>query len=886
MVDKEFMMLPEFERKEIYNIKGAWDDFYRDPDNIDIVEEINRNMSIGAERYEISEEDFMKWLRTEGHKKYELSETAQDRFSEWFKGRKKGYFIRSEFKKIKYDDSKSVQENSRAQRNNRIIDISRAILASSQLGLDAQSPGNFDGIKKTARVSEIVRNYDYLYEYGQKYGLQSIPSAINHLLENSLDNLNKFLDDVREEINPLTVDTFIRFHQQNMAGGALIGIYANNTTMQAKLQGSGLGIKPNYRFKINGRNVDRLDSVYTYEMVNDKEILKKISKNCSEFSAASVDNVKDPVLGTLMQSKDTANITCFMLRAGLSIPEIGAFFDLPIVRGKLSYNEALELLADIEGENPKNLDISIARDVTTNDMLITTAMTSILDRLDESEQAQVLRKNLELFKLFNMIRRMSKFLGDTVQSFRADSPNGALGRSIAIGKSQTSSVDRIINDSHKEKYPLIGVENILNNNIADINDSIDDLRTKIMQTKVPMLQAFYTLGIDFGTKLLGDYFIQSSQYANNVVDFVEFNSPLPLGGMTIDRIYKAIMLFGLTDSTMFGDENEVSYEAKRKFYREVFPKMFNNIIAKNPDIADIPFIKKLTVNNGKIVMNDSARNSSRLNEMLMNSADNLLYMDNPEAQKLAVQLFSYAFYAEGLDFGPNNFSTLLSSVFKTSFPEYINTLRDMIGNIGASDRWNRFIDQYYANNPYVAVTVDMTRASSLDNNRILIDLNKVTNTNSLSPVAWNYIKQEASTVLPLRLFKYDPESPENTDDKCVYKELKIMGGNLYNINKSLDDMAEESAKYRETQIDQDNYESQDSNPANHDSNIKEGRTMTIDELAQNPMEDDFLSYVEELQKGIDGEDIASMLENQLNDFSFEEGLEENNIYPCKKTKNK
>ena len=41
-VDKMYIMLPEFNIKKLYNIKGAWDDFYLN--NPDIVDEIDRNL--------------------------------------------------------------------------------------------------------------------------------------------------------------------------------------------------------------------------------------------------------------------------------------------------------------------------------------------------------------------------------------------------------------------------------------------------------------------------------------------------------------------------------------------------------------------------------------------------------------------------------------------------------------------------------------------------------------------------------------------------------------------------------------------------------------------------------------------------------------------------
>jgi hypothetical protein len=97
-----------------------------------------------------------------------------------------------------------------------------------------------------------------------------------------------------------------------MTGGALIGMYANNTTMQAKFQESEISAKVHRSFTINGRPLNSLHDIYS-------QTGERISKNCANFSAASVDNVKDPVLADLLQNTGTANVTGLMLRAGMTV---------------------------------------------------------------------------------------------------------------------------------------------------------------------------------------------------------------------------------------------------------------------------------------------------------------------------------------------------------------------------------------------------------------------------------------------------------------------------------------------------------------------------------------------------------------------------------------
>ena len=86
--------------KNNYNIKKAWDDFYQLESSKDIVDEIDRNFGEGLQDYinryykgenlelwEIEDitEEFKEWLKSSNVKRYNLSKTAQARFSECFK---------------------------------------------------------------------------------------------------------------------------------------------------------------------------------------------------------------------------------------------------------------------------------------------------------------------------------------------------------------------------------------------------------------------------------------------------------------------------------------------------------------------------------------------------------------------------------------------------------------------------------------------------------------------------------------------------------------------------------------------------------------------------------------------------------------------------------
>ena len=205
------------------------------------------------------------------------------------------------------DPNAPLHKWSKEERDNLIIDISKAILTHPSMGWINSRPGNYDTLKLESRKAQILENPSMFNQFMSDYQVKTAKELKSKLNELSLDELDDFLKKYTTEINPLELTTFKYFHKQNMTGSALIGIYANNTTMQAKFQESALRLDDASAITINGITYTSLSEIYSQDG-------KLISFNCSETSAASVDNAKDPVLADLMQNTDTAKVLCLLLR--------------------------------------------------------------------------------------------------------------------------------------------------------------------------------------------------------------------------------------------------------------------------------------------------------------------------------------------------------------------------------------------------------------------------------------------------------------------------------------------------------------------------------------------------------------------------------------------
>lgn len=697
-VDKLFLMIPEF-RVYPYDRSRALRDYKaitNDDATKNLIDSIFSSFGVSEETLdttELEKSDFKKWF--EEHKEEYLYDIPKIR-------------------KVKYNNDNPVNGNNRAQRNNMIIDIAYAILTHKSTAEKINDPGTFDKAKLAARIATITNDIDILRAYMEDKGLTDLRSTVASLLKEDLDNLDNILKKHKRERNPLSVNTFIYNHRQNMTGGALIGMYANNTTMQAKFQRSNLAIKANNIFTINNRVIQSLHESYI-SIGNERE---RVSKNCANFSAASVDNVKDPVLADLLQNTKTAKIAGFMLRAGMTIQEIGLMFTQPLVRKTIEETGAVDdlgyaimdarkQLADLGGSGVISKKDVLATNFTSEQLLsniIYYNMANISGELANEVEGvdirDVLASNIKAAMLFQHIAEMSGYLSALTSISRADSPNGAIERSIALMKLQTHKVDSYIRESRDKDFPFVGIEGIMRNDFITPEMTIDEMREKLNSASMPMLQAFYSLGIDFGQKLDARYFAQLNPYINSVVGTLFNNAPSgTVNSKMLERFYSQLVTFALSKSELFGNDENNTFDEKRDYYLYDFPKEFDKLVRDpaNKDIANLGVIRKLQVKDGKIIMNRSGRLSSTMRDMLMRDFDSLLYM-NETARKLALDLFMYSYYQDGFNFGPNSFGNFFSSNFITSFPSVINALRSMTFNIGSEPYFNRFLGQFYANN--------------------------------------------------------------------------------------------------------------------------------------------------------------------------------------------
>lgn len=682
-IDKLYIMLPEFKVLK-YDINSAKKDF----------EKSNKILKDLAKVF------IKDPLMTD------LAEAPQE-FKEWFKDNKDRYLLdRPKVVKVRYDYNKPAKDQSRAARNNALIDMMWGVLTNSDTTSKILNPGGFDNLKKVASIINILSTQpsDTLAAT-----LKTDENKILNKLE-SLDvsTLLKMASQSTASIDPLAPSTQIFFHQRNMTGGKLIGVYANHNANHAIIQHTKVSLRDEKAFTLNGRSL-----VSLHEIKNDYGNF--ISRNNAGFLAASVDNVKEPVLSELNQNLFTADATMLLSRLGYEPVEIGLLMTQPIVKtitkeylrakGENKYSilsRVLKKTLDAAG-----LTLEDAKALYKSSKFLKEDLAANL--LNSQSQAT---KNSDFYKnqaiigiLFKEVLKAGDSLGGLVQTTRSDTPNGAAGPTIADSESKIKKViDFIESIDPIEGAPksYLTREIAIDTLLPDYTNK-EQLREALLNSELPFMQAFFTLGVQSSELLLGSYFPYFSDSFRNVVsritNLTKFNN---IDAKTINNIYNDLLVYITSRTSFFGETERgnkiITSESKRSWFINKFPAYFKDIVNANPDIAELGFIKQLRVSSAKtgpdvLVFRNVGKLSSIQKESYTRDWATLLHMNNPEANKLAINLFRYCYYRNGFAFGPSTFIHLAPVSLRKAIPGYLETLRGLKG----SDNYNLFVDQYVYN---------------------------------------------------------------------------------------------------------------------------------------------------------------------------------------------
>ena len=796
-VDKMYIMLPEFRVKK-YDMRQAREDYAKENAIFNQVISQFTNSQLAEDILNADTDDFKEWFE-ENKEKYRLAKTI--------------------ISKVKYNFNKSPQKNSLEARNNLLIDMMYGVLTNADTAPKILNPGGFDYQKRAARIMTILNNsYESelvktLSEGGVKFnktikraGKEIEAPISSYLFDLPLElsneereerkkkgepfiSLTELAEKTKVKMDPLSPRTQVMLHQQNMTGAKLIGIYANHNANHALIQHTDLALDEEYgSFVLNGKRLTSLHNI----MNVDKEF---ISKNNAGFLAASVDNVKDPVLAALNQNTFTADATMLLSRLGYNPIEIGLLMMQPIVqeitqtyfresregKGKDAiidevlnkYREKAALNSDLTYDNYKSNNFLI-EDLADN-ILVAKEATTDRSTTSDFRKIEFYQKQVAVGFLFKRVMTSADALSLLVQATRSDTQGGAAGPTIADTELKMQKVADLIKQiEENEKFPLKNA-NVIYDNLSDLDYSIDEMRENILKSPLPFLQAFYTLGLQQSERMLSAYFPQFTKPFRDVIDSLRSMTKTgKLNVRTMNNVYNDLLAYIMSKNSFFGSELIINPDSKvgestitsnerRKEFINNFPSYFKKVVTENEDIADLEFIKRLKVirandNNPveTVIFKNVGQLSPTLRERYMRDWASLLYMSNPEAQKLALNLFRYSYYRNGFAFGPNTFIHLAPVAVRKSIPEYISTLRSLLTE---TDDYSQFVDQYIYNH--------------LDNRKLVPEIPDNSSVQFVGDD--NEIKDKVTFVID--------ENSNSNDKKVIKKKITTPEGDIYDFFK-------------------------------------------------------------------------------------------------------
>lgn len=716
-VDKVYVMFHSLFTKNNYNIKKAWDDFYQLESSKDIVDEIDKNYGEALQQYIAEQtegepldsddlndlaEEFKGGLKDNNVKRYNLSETAQTRFSEWFNKNKSKYLINSSFSTYDYDFDKiegndklsiynNAKANSKKQRDSLMIDLMWSVLSHKDTAKSILEPGGFDKPKKAARINTILYNVDKetLTKLGGLKGLEKL----------SLDELNDLADEYKEKLNPLVPTTWVTLHQRNMSGASLIPMAATNNASHALMQQTKLGINKEYQLTFNGHKYNSLHDIKNI----DGEF---ITRNIASFLAAFVDNAKDPIAGDMNFNEITASSAFALLRMGVGINTMSLIINQPIVRdivkevqnNRVSLAEAIINIINKyknynNGTNVNSYYTKIENyNFKDEDLASNIIARKDADTANTSEGHEFYANQLKVGFMFARLNKLAGDLNEFTNATRADTQNGGAGPYISSDIINIEKVEKILEAPMKDaNYSLTGTS-LLSFNLSEEG---------VINSPLPILQAFFTYGVESTEKLFRKYFpYYNNTYTSIIGAIKDMTRYGNLNEKQRNSIYNDFISYMLAETSEYNYKNEDGNPiSEREYYITKFPAEFDAFKKAHPELSQLPIINRVKYNKftkynpaPSLTFSNVGRITDIQKQDYVRSWETLMNI-NDECKDMAIKLFLYCNY-KGLGFSPNGFSHLAPVAVKMNTGNYIETLEDMY--FEKADV-TTFIGQYFRN---------------------------------------------------------------------------------------------------------------------------------------------------------------------------------------------
>lgn len=662
----------------------------------------------------------------------------------------------SEYQKVAYYTEAPV--SGRKYRDNKIVDMTFAVLTNEMTADKILNPGGFDGPKKmgymvTAYKNPEVRAKGYTWEDLQKM---------------STDDLKKLSYTDKD----LTyADTQVQFYKQNSAAASLIGVFAVNKVAHATLESNDIWLDVaelcgDDAFNIAGhyevdeetgeRKVvggmtfqDRMQIDVRHDIAGNL-----IGKTLGSLVSASADAVKDPILNLMNINMTTAGMLNTMLRLGMTFEDASLFLSQDIIG---------RLLTQFNRENLTNY-VSLAElidkwifkykeknKIVDSSKINTEALTKeeLIEGITPEKHGEVDYKVLLAFKKLQLL---TDAMRKPTFATRFNSISSAVGPLILDNLIQESKRDSFLaenGDTHF--YTADGRE-------IDINDIFSNH---------PILKQF-SRTLDIAKNLFLDMPSGSTGFRSllrQVPDDI------------LNRMYNDKKLFDKLANfyqSYLLIQSGVINQDRLKYYVNEFPKEFNSkkYKEKYPNNELLKEIKLQVSKSGKPYLQIKITGMDEQRKEELRSAWIDLHKADPELSK---KLFDYSFFIAGIGFSPKTFMALVPTYVKERLKgengaSYVDTYRNFptVMNDVVIDQ---FICNNWSNNKLVPIKKSEDYHFIINTNNNTLTVSKENEKAELKNVSYMKVK------IGDNMYLYKQKEGEGENGELMYERLQPLGNN-------------------------------------------------------------------------------------------------------------
>lgn len=583
-------------------------------------------------------------------------------------------YLNSIYRKVAYTVKMPTD---RQYRDNKIIDMTWAVLTNEMTADKILNPGGFE---KVAKTGYKIAAYKAVGKEGKSW------NSLQGMTEDELKDLSYTSKDLS------WVDTQIQFYKQNSATSSMIGIFAVNKVAHAILESDDIYIDVNEicgkeSFTIADTTFDgrmRIDSKHDSEG-------NLIGKTEGSLVSASADGVKKPVLDLMNVNTTTANVLNTLLRMGMPFDDAALFMSQDSItrllreynnRSLTNYVSLQSVISEFMDKFDKENHITDDSNIKTEELSRQELIEGLLDTDHKVIDYKVM---LALQKLL----ALGQALRNPTFATRFNSISSAVGPLIIDNLIMQHKIDQFKDSATEDGTHFYDKDGF--------NVDIDDVFYNH-----PILKQF-SKTLDVANKLFKDMPAGSEQFKNvldNLPEYISdkiYNDKKLLSQLS--DFYQSYLLVasGLVDSSQL--KNIINN----------FPKEFNdkNYKEKYKDNELIQAIKlNVSRKTNRPYLEIKTTGMDAPDKEALSSAWIDLHREDPELSK---KLFIYNFFRGGIGFSPKTFMSLVPMFVK----EHMNTTKADGSTISYLDTFRNMPDV----NP--EIVIDQFVRNNWDNNKLV-----------------------------------------------------------------------------------------------------------------------------------------------------------------------